>query len=116
ITPTIDLIQPTITPSLTPTISISLSQIPSPTTSIPSGNICGKADVNGDGVFTIADFAEFARAYGRGTNSCADKDVDYGPCGGRDVTMDGKLNIADFGAAGVGFAQRYYPKTSCAIN
>ena len=53
--------------------------------------------------------------YGTGRNTCADKDVDYGACGGRDVNRDGKLNIADFGGAGIGFAQRYYPKTSCAL-
>jgi hypothetical protein len=102
----------TITPTVTPTIGIlSLT----PTTPV-TGNICGKADVDGDGRFNIADFAEFAKSYGMGTNICADKDVDYGPCGGRDVNKDGKLNIADFGGAGIGFAQRYYPKMSCAIN
>ena len=41
--------------------------------------------------------------------------MDYGTCGGRDVNRDGKLNIADFGGAGIGFAQRYYPKLSCAL-
>ncbi len=116
VTPSTNITQPPVTPSIMITPSIDLSLTPSPTPSNPTGNICGKADINDDGVFTIADFAEFARAYGRGTNTCADKDVDYGPCGGRDVTKDGKLNIADFGAAGVGFAQRYFPKTSCAIN
>lgn len=115
VTPSTNITQPPVTPSNTSIPSINLSQTPSPTPSIQTGNICGKADVNGDGVFTIADFADFARAYGRGTNTCADKNVDYGPCGGRDVTKDGKLNIADFGGAGVGFAQRYYPKTSCAL-
>lgn len=116
VTPSTNITQPPVTPSIMITPSIDLSLTPSPTPSNPTGNICGKADINDDDVFTIADFAEFARAYGRGTNTCADKDVDYGPCGGRDVTKDGKLNIADFGTAGVGFAQRYFPKTSCAIN
>jgi hypothetical protein len=87
----------------------------SPTPTTIQGNNCGKADVNTDGVFTITDFAEFAKSYGMGTNTCADKDVDYGVCGGRDVNKDGKLNIADFGGAGIGFAQRYYPKLSCAL-
>ncbi|HRP51720.1 MAG TPA: hypothetical protein PKX54_05495, partial [Candidatus Dojkabacteria bacterium] len=106
--------QGTLTP--TPTRTSNPSEFPSVTPTQPiSGNICGKSDINGDGVFTIADFAEFARAYGIGTNTCADKDVDYGTCGGRDVNKDGKLNIADFGGAGIGFAQRYYPKTSCAL-
>jgi hypothetical protein len=104
-TPIADTVTPTVTGSvITPTPS-------SPT----SENICGKSDINGDGVFTIADFAEFAKAYGVGANTCADKDVDYGSCGGRDVNKDGKLNIADFGGAGIGFAQRYYPKMSCAL-
>jgi len=89
------------------------SSTPSATT--PQGNICGKADTDGNGVFTIGDFSEFARAYGNGQNTCADKDVDYGPCGGRDVNRDGVLNIFDFGGPGVGFAQRYYPKSSCAL-
>lgn len=89
---------------------------PSPTPTTPiTGNICGKADVDGDGRFSIADFAGFAQMYGTGRKTCADKDVDYGPCGGRDVNKDGNLNIADFGGAGIGFAQRYYPKTSCAL-
>jgi len=87
-----------------------------PSSTIPQGNICGKADSDGNGVFTIGDFSDFARAYGSGKNTCADKDVDYGPCGGRDVNRDGVLNIFDFGGPGVGFAQRYYPKTSCALN
>ena len=126
---------PTVTNSVTPTPSHGPSLTPSPTPSVtPSptaiitgtliptntptsiiGNICGKADIDGNGFFNIADFAEFAKSYGTGRNTCADKDVDYGPCGGRDVNKDGKLNIADFGGAGIGFAQRYYPKTSCAL-
>ncbi|HRN85838.1 MAG TPA: hypothetical protein PKU78_01415 [Candidatus Dojkabacteria bacterium] len=107
---------PSITPSTTPTPSNALTPVPSATPTLPvTGNICGKADVDGDGKFSIADFAEFAKSYGTGKNTCADKDVEYGSCGGRDVNRDGKLNIADFGAAGIGFAQRYYPKTSCAL-
>ena len=107
---------PPITNTVTPTpTGINSTVTPTPSNPI-SGNVCGKADVNGDGRFNITDFAEFARAYGTGSNTCADKDVDYGVCGGRDVNKDGKLNIADFGGAGIGFAQRYYPKMSCAIN
>lgn len=123
ITPTINL---SITPSLTPspTMTMNPSQVPSNTPEIdPTStitvtegvDICGKADINNDGIFTIADFAEFAKKYGTGKNSCSDKDVDYGICGGRDINRDGKLNIADFGAEGIGFAQRYYPKSSCSI-
>jgi hypothetical protein len=116
---------PSPTPSITPTLSF--TQTPSPiatitgtinptnTPTIIIGNICGKADIDGNGIFKIADFAEFAKAYGRGVNTCVDINVDYGPCGGRDVNRDGKLNIADFGGTGIGFAQRYYPKTSCAL-
>ncbi|HRN85837.1 MAG TPA: DUF1565 domain-containing protein [Candidatus Dojkabacteria bacterium] len=105
---------PTLTPTLTlkPTPPLAASNTPTPPI---TGNICGKADIDGDGKFSIADFAEFAKSYGTGKNTCADKDVEYGSCGGRDVNRDGKLNIADFGAAGIGFAQRYYPKLSCAI-
>jgi hypothetical protein len=103
-------IAPTIQPSNQPTLIPSVSP-----SDVFTGNVCGKADVDGDGRFNITDFAEFARAYGIGSNTCADKDVDYGPCGGRDVNKDGKLNIADFGGAGIGFAQRYFPKTSCAL-
>ncbi|MCA9380311.1 right-handed parallel beta-helix repeat-containing protein [Candidatus Dojkabacteria bacterium] len=113
---------PLITNTVSPTPIFTVTPTPSgmititPTTIPISGNICGKADVDGDGRFNIADFAEFAKSYGMGTNTCADKDVEYGPCGGRDVNKDGKLNIADFGGQGIGFAQRYYPKTSCVIN
>lgn len=111
---------PNITPSATPELSITptISGRDEPTitpTSVIVGNICGKADVNGDGVFTIFDFSEYAKAYGRGTNICDDALTDYGVCGGRDVNKDGKLNIADFGAQGIGFAQRYYPKQSCSL-
>ena len=101
-------------PSPTPEITYDVTQTMTPTPPL-TGNICGKADVDGDERFNIADFAEFAKRYGTGRNTCADKDVDYGACGGRDVNRDGKLNIADFGGAGIGFAQRYYPKTSCAL-
>lgn len=98
-------------PSNTPTPRLSSTPTPPLT-----GNTCGKADIEGDGRFSIADFGEFAKSYGTGRNTCADKDVEYGPCGGRDVNKDGKLNIADFGAQGIGFAQRYFPKMSCALN
>jgi len=86
-----------------------------PPTTTPHGNICGKADTDGDGRFTIVDFVQFALAYGMGKNTCIDKDEDYGTCGGRDVNRDGKLSIQDFGESGIGFAQRYYPRTSCSL-
>ncbi len=119
------------TPSITPTIGTSITPSPTRTPTPPDvsntptplrtptppveGNICGKSDINDDGVFTSTDLAEFAKAYGRGKNTCTDKDVDYGPCGGRDINSDGKLSIVDWGGLGIGFAQRYYPKTSCAL-
>ena len=114
-TPTSPAITNTPTPTRTPTPTYMTTVTTVVVTPTLSGNICGKSDTNGDGVFTIADFAEFAIKYGQGKNTCADKDVDYGPCGGRDANRDGVLNIADFGAAGIGFAQRYYPKLSCAL-
>lgn len=118
--PTITQVEITTTPVISPT---TVGQIPSftpsstivPTATSLLGNTCGKADINGDGVFKIDDFSEFAKSYGTGLNTCIDKNVDYGECGGRDVNRDGKLNIADFGGQGLGFAQRYYPKQSCSI-
>mgnify|MGYP001239155454 CR=1 FL=1 len=74
---------------------------------------CGQADVKGDGQFGIDDFAEFARAYGNGKNTCAMGTENYGPCGGRDVNNDGILNIFDFGSPVIGFAQRYGPHKAC---
>jgi len=112
-TPPNTVVPATNTPAPTNTGAPANTNAPSATT--PQGNICGKADTDGNGVFTIGDFSDFARAYGSGKSTCADKDVDYGPCGGRDVNRDGVLNIFDFGGPGIGFAQRYYPKTSCAI-
>ncbi len=119
--PSVPVDTSTPTNSLTPTTSVTpiptntgnpvISNTPMPTDII--GNRCGKADTDGDGRFTIEDFVQFALAYGIGKNTCVDKDEDYGPCGGRDVNRDGKLSIQDFGELGIGFAQRYYPKTSC---
>lgn len=90
---------------------------PRPTATTPpiSGNACGKSDADGDGRLEIEDFQAFGQAYGMGTNRCADKNIDYGPCGGRDVNRDGILDIVDFGGENIGFSQRYYPKTSCAL-
>lgn len=108
----------TVTPIFSPTPTITgvpVTQTSTPVPSIGTGVACGKADVNDDGVFTIADFAEFAQIYGRGTLFCDDMLVDYGVCGGRDVNKDGKLNIVDFGALNIGFAQRYYPRESCSL-
>ena len=124
---------PTQTPgaSLTPTMTSTPGPSPTPSaTPLPTntntpgstatptqiqGNICGKSDVNGDGVFTLVDFAQFGLAYGNGQNTCSDTQVDYGVCGGRDVDRDGFLKLYDFGGENIGFSQRYYPKTSCAL-
>ena len=120
---------PTVTPSptqigeSTPTPSMTITptntQLPGASaTPVPTeiqGSICGEADVNGDGVFTLVDFAQFGLAYGNGQNTCSDTQVDYGVCGGRDVDRDGFLKLYDFGGENVGFSQRYYPKTSCAL-
>ena len=107
------------TPSMTPTPTNTqvpgASATPSPTPTQIQGNICGKSDVNGDGVFTLVDFAQFGLAYGNGQNTCGDTQVDYGVCGGRDVDRDGFLKLYDFGGESIGFSQRYYPKTSCSL-
>jgi hypothetical protein len=110
------LFSPTPTYSPTPTSTNTPgTPTPTPSATIIAGVACGKADVDGDGVFKIFDFSEFAKAYGQGRSICNDTLVDYGACGGRDANRDGKLNIADFGGAGIGFAQRYFPKQSCSL-
>lgn len=116
--------QPEVSGTLTPTPRATATVRPTNTstptsTTVPTvsigGNICGPSDVDGDGKFEINDFQAFAQAYGMGNNSCADTDVDYGPCGGKDANGDGVLDIVDFGGVGIGFAQRYYPRASCAL-
>jgi hypothetical protein len=86
-----------------------------PTPTLITGSICGRADSDNNGAFDIADFVAFAAAYQDGNRTCDDRTVDYGVCGGRDVDRDGRLNIADFGGTN-GFASRYFPKTSCSLN
>ena len=125
---------PSLTPSATPTPTLTNTPGPSPTpnvtplptstntpgptatpTTLISGNVCGKSDVNGDGVFTLVDFAEFGLKYGNGQNTCSDNQIDYGACGGRDVDRDGFLKLYDFGGENIGFSQRYFPKSSCVL-
>lgn len=123
--PPSDSIPPTntptpIDPSSAPTASATPSSTPparltNTPTSLPSGNACGKSDVDGDGKLEIHDFVAFAQMYGQGDKNCGDSQVDYGACGGRDVNRDGKFDILDFGGENIGFSQRYYPKTSCAL-
>ena len=107
------------TPSMTPTPTNTqvpgASATPSPTPTQIQGNICGKSDVNGDGVFTLVDFAQFGLTYGNGQNTCSDNQIDYGACGGRDVDRDGFLKLYDFGGENIGFSQRYFPKSSCVL-
>lgn len=107
--------KPTNIPTTRPTTSPTIAP-----TNVSAGSIvCGPADVNGDGRFTLVDFAQFAKTYGRGTNTCSDRGVDYGSCGGKDVDNNGRLELADFGGRvggyDIGFARRYYPKESCAL-
>lgn len=117
-----DSVVPPVSITDTPVVT-STSSTTTPTPSVtntsgvtpPSGNACGKSDIDGDGKFEINDFQGFAQAYGMGNRDCDDTSIDYGPCGGRDANRDGKLDIIDFGGVGIGFAQRYYPKTSCAL-
>ena len=105
---------PTPTMSLTPTPTLQVSNTVTPT--FVQGNICGKADSDNDGVFKLIDFAAYAIIYGSDENSCSDVNVDYGACGGRDVDRDGDLDLTDFGGENIGFAQRYFPKSSCALD
>ena len=105
---------PVATATIKPTNTITpTSRLPGSPTTIYQTAACGQADIKGDGQFGIDDFAEFARAYGNGKNTCATGTVNYGPCGGKDVNNDGKLNIFDFGSPVIGFAQRYGPHRTC---
>lgn len=127
-TPTDDpLVTPSATPEFSPTPSPTtepeFSPTPTeedvfetPTPTFITGNICGKSDINNDGVFTLVDFSAYALVYKTGTSTCDDVDVDYGVCGGRDIDRNGILQFYDFGAETVGFAQRYYPKSTCSLN
>lgn len=125
ITPTLDMTSsptPTITPTdiAVPTYTLT----PSPTPIEITRKICGSADINKDGRFTLIDFAQFAISYGNGKNICEDtleEYISYGSCGGKDVDMNGRLELFDFGGYireggyNVGFARRYFPKKSCAL-
>ena len=116
VTNTVTPTPPDVMGSLTPTPIITHT----PTISVEptnqtQGNICGKADVDGDNMFKLFDFTEFAIKYGQGESDCVDTHVDYGLCGGRDVDRNGLLNFVDFGSENTGFAQRYFPKTNCAL-
>lgn len=117
---TVPTSRPSITASARPSVTVSSSSRPSAVASVTvpvgtdpeDGIICGPGDVDGDGAFTMPDFLEFARSYNK---SCTDTGTDYGVCGGKDLNQDGVIDIIDFGAFEIGFAQRYFPKTSCAL-
>ena len=100
--------------SATPIEDSPLPNTPTPT--IYVGTVCGKSDVTNDGMFTLVDFSAYAEMYGIGNRECTDTGIDYGVCGGRDVDRDGDLDLTDFGGENIGFAQRYYPRTSCALS
>jgi len=92
--------------SVTPIVSNTVA--PTATGTVGTQIACGKADVDDNGVFTIADFSAFAGIYLR---ECNDSSQSFGPCGGKDADKNNKVDINDFAS----FAQRYYPKTSCAL-
>lgn len=97
----------------TSTITIVPSGTVQPTSTIQptvgGGVVCGRADVNQDGKFSIVDFIEFAKMYGK---TCNDKDINYGVCGHKDTDRNGTIEIRDF----VSFAGRYTPRASCVLN
>lgn len=118
---------PTATPTDEPGITQTPTAIPTPTeepvlTATPTasitptvpleGVVCGAADVNGDGRFTILDFGGyqigFASFY---LSKCADRFENYGACGGKDANQDGVVNIIDLGSQNYGFAPRYGRET-----
>ena len=84
----------TVEPSVTPT-------------NITVGFICGRADINNDGKFSIFDFGGYQVGFASFYQKlCDDTEADhlsYGACGGKDADKRGKVDIADFQS----FAQRY---------
>jgi hypothetical protein len=70
-------------------------------------NICGAADINSDGKFTIQDFTNFSKKY---KMTCEDTGS-YGGCGGVDANNDGIVDIVDF----VLFTSRYGESRTCNI-
>lgn len=128
VTPTItDTPEFTPTPSVTPTITDTPEVSPTPTdtttvTDTPEltptepivGFVCGAADVDGNGRFTIYDFGGyqvgFASYYRKTCDDTEANHQSYGVCGGKDVDKLGTVDIGDFAS----FAQRYN-KESCAL-
>jgi hypothetical protein len=88
---------------MTPTFGAS----PTPT-EIIGAVACGKADVDNDGKFDIADFVAFAGMYQK---TCNDSSQNFGICGGKDADRDGLVELSDF----VSFASRYLPVNSCEL-
>lgn len=111
---------PSIIPTQLPTPTEALTLTATPTASITptialEGVVCGAADVNNDGTFTLIDFGlyqqGFASYYQR---KCIDLDINYGSCGGKDANNDGKVDIVDLGSLENGFAHRY-GKITCEL-
>lgn len=92
----------------------STSTLPSATPAGSDAVVCGAADIDGDGKFTINDFggykAGFNYFYGKKCVDTQQMHVSYAPCGGKDVDKNGIANILDFQS----FAQRYRQQ-SCAL-
>jgi len=109
------------TPSTTPNLSVTPSPTVLPThtmtptfgasptpTEIIGAVACGKADIDNDGKFDIADFVAFAGMYQK---TCNDSSQNFGICGGKDADRDGLVELSDF----VSFASRYLPVNSCEL-
>lgn len=113
------------TPTATPTVSITVTVTPTPT-GIQDTIVCGPADVNSDGDFTISDFTQFAQYYYK---KCSDVDPVtgetpdiYGECGGKNMVR-GVSETEPYGIITIldlrNFASRYNKtisgQPSCAL-
>lgn len=101
----------TIIPSIIPTVSIISSIAPTLNVSEVGENmiVCGPADLDGYGRFSLYDFSNFAKKYRK---NCSDRKAVYGSCGGVDFDDDGVSSIVDFSS----FAHRYYPALSAQLS
>lgn len=57
---------------------------------------CGPMDTNGDGRFTIVDFASFSKKYGSTCNLTVTTAIAEETCGFKDFDQNGKVDLADF--------------------
>ena len=107
------------TPSFTPTpTEPDSSPTPSYTptaTPIFVGFVCGAADVDNDGQFTLYDFGGagvgYALFHRKSCDDTAEMHQTYGACGGKDFDMTGFTDLNDFSS----FALRY-KKPSCSLS